>query len=314
MSWIDDARRPVSAVVAALGWDGDDRRGYPCPACKEPKRDRRGAVGVTRGGDGWLCHVCGAKGDGLDFLAFALAGARLREVADKAAIREFCAGSGWAVAISAPAPPPTPVADVSEFWRSCVPVPSTDSFVISRRWGVVPPDLARFTPVSGPWPEWWPAGRARVWRLVTRGYTADGDARNIHGRAVVDPGEMPKTLWATGIGAAGLLFWNGVMAHRADLVIIAEGLTDWLTLALWAVDRRIAVYGGTSGGFSALARLEIVSDVVIAVDEDSAGDAYCSTILSHVGHRRCSRVRPSIFSPRLASPPAQPLTYSMAAK
>ena len=78
MGWIQEAAgRPLADVASALGWAGSERKGYPCPACRETKRgssDRRGPVGVTRGGRGWRCHRCDAHGDSLDYAALVLGG------------------------------------------------------------------------------------------------------------------------------------------------------------------------------------------------------------------------------------------------
>jgi ribosomal protein L37AE/L43A len=303
--WIDRQRRTVGEIAAQLGREGSDRKGYPCPACNEEHRDRRrGAVFVGRDG-AWRCYRCGACGDGLDYLSFALVGKRLREASaeERATVRDWCG--------EAPAPRPAPAprapvyADVSAFWSACYPCPSGDPFMAARR--LVPsPDLARFTPPTADgWPEWWPPGRAKVWRLVTRGWApTDGGmaAVNLHGRAVVDPPEFDgrkiKTLWAKGLSSEGVVMWNLRDVSDARLVLVTEGLTDWLAASCWADERPgVVVFGMTSGGAAAFARIHIptTADLIIATDDDDAGDKYASDIAQHYTYRRVHRAHPSRF-------------------
>lgn len=299
--WIDRQRRTVAEVAAGLGYEGDPRRGYPCPACNEATRDgRRGAVVVGPGG-GWKCYRCNACGDGLDYLSYALNGHRLRDASDtdRRTVRDWC---GEAPAPRPVAPPPPPKhADVSSFWSACYPCPSGDPFLTARGYRDVSPSLARFTPpASAAYPDWWPVGRASTWRLVTRGWTPDGRAVNLHGRAVVEPpehnGRRIKTLWAKGLDSRGLVFWNERPPSPSGLVVIAEGLTDWLALACWAEYREpVTIYGMTSGGADAFASIAIpdTADLIIATDDDPAGNDYAARIASHYRHRRIHRARPS---------------------
>ncbi len=317
--WIDRQRRTVGEIAATLGYDGDDRRGYRCPACNEEKRDgRRGAVFVGRDG-AWHCYRCDAVGDGLDYLSYALTGKRLRDTSpeQRATVRDWCGEA--APPQPAPAPRPRRYADVSEFWRACGPCPSGDPFLRERRL-VAPPHLARFTPDDTTrYPEWWPAGRAKVWRLVTRGWRFDavtptGDAAppepvNLHGRAVVAPPQMEdgrviKTLWGKHLDAHGLLFWNERSALTADVVLVAEGITDWLAASLWAEDKPgVTVFGLTSGGPAAFAHIPIGEGarLVIATDDDPAGDAYAAAVAAHYPGRLILRAHPSRFT-HLLSP------------
>lgn len=317
--------RTVESVARALGREGSDRLGYPCPACGEEKRDgRRGAVFVGRDG-AWRCYRCDACGDGLDYLSYTLTGRRLRETnpAQRQTVRDWC---GEAVPVPPkPAPRPARYADVFAFWSACGPCPSGDPFLRERRL-VAPPHLARFTPEDTTrYPEWWPAGRSKVWRLVTRGWrfdasTTDADGRlvalppepvNLHGRAVVEPplfdGRRIKTLWAKGLDSAGLLFWNQRPTETADVVLVAEGLTDWLAAACWAEDRPgVTVLGLTSGGPAGFAhvRLGDGTQLVIATDDDESGDAYAAAVAAHYPGRAIYRARPSRFFSAIHHPEA----------
>lgn len=349
MSGLAEARRPLAEVVAALGWSGDDRRGYPCPACGEAKRDRRGAVGVSRGGMGWECHLCKARGDGIDYAAIVLVGGRLAEVPRerRRVVADWLRAQGWLTGPSSPyqmvdrppppeerppAPPAYPPRDeVEALWAACHPVTAggddVQSFLEARRlsaWRALvrAEDLARVTPMVATWPEWWPAGRSRCWRLVVRGWTARGELGSLHARAVVPPPVLddrpaPKTLWAKGYEARELLFacpeglalLRGNPSRELFAVLVAEGLTDWLTLAAWAAwhrkpGLRVAVLGGASGSFRALADVRWPDwplDVVAAVDEDDAGDRYLLEVAEALGDRPLRRTSATALAPRAAA-------------
>ena len=347
MGWIEEARRPVSAVAGALGWDGDDRRGYPCPACREAKRDRRGAVGVSRQGWGWECHVCKERGDGLDYLAWALAGARLQalEQDQRRDLRDWLRAQGWLTGpvspfqVAPPAapkvperdlPPEYPPADeVAALWAEARPVREVEpvrDFLVGRGlrpWGraLIAADLARALPLSTAWPSWWPARRAATWRLVVQAWDARGELRSLHARAVVPPPvvegrALPKVLWPKGYESRELLFacpeaqalLRGEPSPGLFSLVVAEGLTDWLTLASWAQHvgagraDRVAVIGGTSGAWGALSQAILPADldVVVAVDEDATGDRYLLEIADALGERPLRRFAPSSLLPALA--------------
>ena len=312
--WIDRQRRTVDEVAIALGRGGDARRGYPCPACGEEKRDdRRGAVVVGPGG-GWHCYRCSAVGDGLDYLSYALVGKRLRDASqdERARDRDWC---GEAPAPKPPAPPPPPrYADVASFWSACHPCPNSDPFLTERGHRNVPPELARFTPprASDLWPDWWPVGRADTWRLVTRGWSfagtnpdgqpqaAEPQAVNLHGRAIVEPpefnGRRIKTLWGKNLDARGLVFWNQHPVAEAQLVLVCEGLTDWLAASCWAENREaVTVLGLTSGGAEGFAHIAIpdTADLIIATDDDPTGNDYAAKVAAYYRHRRIHRASPS---------------------
>jgi hypothetical protein len=324
--WIDRQRRTVDEVAVGLGRGGDARRGYPCPACGEEKRDdRRGAVVVGPGG-GWHCYRCSAVGDGLDYLSYALTGKRLRDASqdERARVRGWCGEA--APPLPVPAPAPARYADVASFWSACHPCPSGDPFLTERRLLNVPPNLARFTPprASDLWPDWWPQGRADTWRLVTRGWlfapvdrdrnpvdqpqAAEPRAVNLHGRAVVEPpefgGRRIKTLWGKNLDARGLVFWNQRPIAEASLVLVCEGLTDWLAASCWAAaNPSIVVLGLTSGGTEAFAHIVVpdTADLILATDDDPQGDDYAAKVAAHYPRRRVHRVRPSRFSATLAA-------------
>ena len=112
---------------------------------------------------------------------------------------------------------------------------------------------------------------------MVRGWR-DGHVVNIHGRAVgklpiVEGKELKKAYWAKGILSANVLMWNEVEPAKACIVIVAEGITDFLTFCAVEWRSPVCVFGATSGGFVALDVPRNVP-IVTATDHDEAGDAY----------------------------------------
>jgi len=282
-------------------------------------------VGLRQDGAGWRCHKCGATGDGIDLVAFHQEGRRLRELDRDAQqrVRAWCEAQGWSTAPATPSSAPNkpttivrpPQDQVQRFWRASRPL--TDArehdaealaFLCER--GLEPAvdaitaaDLARLTPARNGthWPAWWPAGRARAWRLLVPAFDARGVLTSLHARAVKpvvnDQGEtMPRQLWpgsrkGTRYDALGLFFadaialamMRGEVVEGLRTLLICEGLTDWLAAAAWCrVQGRddVAVLGGVAGSFPALAELSVPEGVRVfaAVDADPAGDRYFAQI------------------------------------
>jgi hypothetical protein len=288
-TWLDQTRLPISAIVHALGWDGR-RSHYPCPAKCEGTDPRP----VYSTGNAFSCRRCGAKGDAADFVAYTLHGGRLSalDAEGRAAVREwFGVSRPVPVPVQAPTTPPPPPEDLAAFWDKCRPV-TRDRQVAEylRSRGVSPDavahlDLARATPPYADLPDhpWWPRWWGYTWRLVVCGYR-EGGLANLHARAVVPPpkhretGEdMPAKRWAKGLRASGCVLWNRVPPDTACLVLVTEGITDWLTAATAAYQSPVTVYGATSGSFDRL-RLPAHRTIVVASDPDAAGDEYARAL------------------------------------
>lgn len=264
--WIDAAKtRDVAEVAAALGLAVHQRR-MACPACGEEreKGERRGAVGLLRGGKGWCCNSCKAAGDVVDLVAWKVLGKPSSE-ADREgwrALREWFGGDGGRVVASPVKPPPPPayppVEEVAALWEACLPLDSPGGV---RKWAalgwtdrraldwrrVAALDLARVAE------EETDGGPLRLpgfpWCLLFPLVDSTGLLRSVCCRAVVDPPpDMPVksralpiyqtaglvladpmarallSLVPGGDVSAGGMPWSGI-------VHIVEGEPDYLTLA-----------------------------------------------------------------------------------
>ena len=164
-------------------------------------------------------------------------------------------------------------------------------------------DVVRIMTLRSPWPQWptwWPEPWVRHYRLVVRAFEPDGTLASLHARAVPAydaagrrleaPG--PKTRWPKHCAASGLIFADpmGLALLRGKLdsvsdVLITEGLTDFVSVSVWAAKQRaagekVAVLAGTSGSFPALAKVAWPQrpHVHAAVDHDVTGDKYYDQI------------------------------------
>jgi len=179
---------------------------------------------------------------------------------------------------------------------------AAERFMESRGWW--PAQVARLKCVrllpppelEHAFPTWWPAAWSSSCRLAVLAYEPDGTAAALHARAI--DGSMPKTRWPRGnpggYSFGGLLFADelGRALLRGKVpadrplagVIIAEGITDFITAALdvLATGKAFAVLGGTSGSFPALAQLAdrwpAGVPAIVAVDTDAAGERYLREI------------------------------------
>lgn len=176
-------------------------------------------------------------------------------------------------------------------------------------------DVARWLPLpdSGyPWPSWWPGATWGPWRLAVLGYDpATGQARSLHARRVDPAGGSPKNRWPRGCRAGGLVFADpvGLAMLRGEaapeVVLVAEGLTDFLAFAVAAAcrERRPAVLGGDGGGWAALDRVGWPRGcrVILSADPDDAGDRYVRKARAAL-----REARPDLDVRRLRQPSPEP--------
>ena len=151
--------------------------------------------------------------------------------------------------------------------------------------------VVRITPdrIEYQWPAWWPAGRSNLWKVVVPAFNTKGEFVSLHARAVETPKTGPKTLWPKGFEAKGLFLPNRyavkmMRGEEIDLdgLLFVEGITDFIKCSAEVEDQKLnlAVLGGTSGSFGAVADINIPKDlkIYIGTDPDEKGEEYAQTI------------------------------------
>jgi len=253
----------------------------PCPACSSEKRhpsrrDRRGAVGLTRDGAGWRCHECDVHGDALDLAAW-LAVGRVPGKGDPAwrEVRAACASCGLCSPDSRGAAPPArlrpvpatrppapparpPAAEVLNAWQACRPVtsdPEVSAWLTAR--GLSPGvielrDLARALPTNRQLPRWMscrrrdredldPSWLPGSYRVIVPMRGPDGQIEALHARAL-DKNAEPKAASPMGCEVRGLVMADARAVFmlagdaRPASLVIVEGVPDFLTWATRAED------------------------------------------------------------------------------
>ena len=215
--------------------------------------------------------------------------------------------------------PYPPTGEVLELLRHCIPTADDDgvsAYLRSR--GVDPVEvddrrLAMALPAGVSLPAWARFG-AHTWteighRLLVPLVDYKGDIRSVVARRVID-GETPKALPPKGFGKAGLV-WACPFARTllregrpewwtSDApplrIYVVEGDSDFLTAATgashgirWsdADEYAPAIIGITSGAWTPeiAARIPDGVELVIATDDDDAGDRFADSIARSVSAR-----------------------------
>ena len=249
-SWIEEirARGPVDVGEAFGLAHGERGPGYlePCPACGADKRhpsrkDKRGALGLTRDGGGWSCFQCEETGDAVTLAAWCSLGRApgKGDAAGWADVRRACADKGLCESderdtrsvvkvARRPTPAPRkvtlpdrlPPAEVVALWGACSPVLADAEVTAWLRDArgldageVEARDLARALPVGLALPRW-ARFKGKAWNEAPQGFRvilpmfdADGRLASLHARALrpqVDNGS-DKTAAPAGAALAGLV-------------------------------------------------------------------------------------------------------------
>lgn len=97
--WIEELKRTATfaEVAKVVGMEeGSRRRWRPCPACNAARTDHdaRPCVGVGADG-GWRCWACGAKGDPLTLLCYALTQSESPSAEGWELVRQTAVQHGW---------------------------------------------------------------------------------------------------------------------------------------------------------------------------------------------------------------------------
>lgn len=219
---------------------------------------------------------------------------------------------------SPPRPPPVyrrpPAAEVAALWAAAQPVtsdPEASAYLESRALcpaTVEDRDLARVLPPGARLPRW-TSCRGRSWaesghRLVLPSYSATGRLESLRARLLRPPrvADELKALAPAGANVAGLLLADAlgrrlfagepdaVELVRRGGVWIAEGETDWLTLAsAWSdgAEDAPAVLGLVSGAWTPelAARLPDNVTLQLATDADEAGERYACEVVATLAAR-----------------------------
>jgi hypothetical protein len=333
--WLDAALAvPLVQVAGLLGLEegkpSGGRQTWSCPACGDVTRhhkskDRRGAVGLSPSLSGWACHQCGARGDAVDLVAFAVAGHRLRDLAgdDLERVRlwfeDLGAGGPPEPRARRPRPAPAPAAyppgpTVEALWAQGRPVDG-DADVAAYLTGrgldparVAELDLARALRPGAALPGW-AMGPNGSWlatghRLLVPLVDSRGALRSVLVRAVTSA--TPKSLAPARHERRGLVMADGLGRQLLEVgarpawfdddvrlvVRIDEGEIDFLTdatapEAMADSGHGPAVIGAVEGAWlSAHAdRIPDGARVVVGTDRDDAGDSYAARIAATFGDR-----------------------------
>lgn len=282
--------------------------------CPNPDHgDRTASCSVTRGQDGTVrakCFACDWSGDVWGMIA-AVYGKPDRSV-ELLGIGAELAGLGDRMGADRrseplpPVPPPPPEKprrvlthdDAQSLWEACQRVDGDEGALdyLTRR-GLstrllAAQDLARVLPSSGL--PWWAsfkgeAETASDWnttghRVVLPVWDHAGVLMSVRAWRIVE-GDTPKRLPPAGHSSAGLVLANQrarlmLMGKQgAGRVIFAEGEPDFLA-ASQSWGRECAVFGVGSGWWTEghARRVPFGCDVLIATDNDKAGDDYATAI------------------------------------
>jgi hypothetical protein len=284
-----------------------------CPVHEE----RTPSCSVTNGPDHTVrfrCFGCDATGDALDLIGIVTATPRT-------AFRELLVVAAELAGLGAiadeirggrpdpqrppmqPLPPPAPAkpyldeAVVRETWArsSLVSVDRDVSrYLVARR---LDPELVAARGLAkvldAPAPEWATYGR-QSWlqtghRMIFRVFDAWGVARGVRACRVVD-GESPKRLPATGYRAGELVLanraaWAMLRGDAPPEILIAEGETDWLTLATVKPDLPVLGIGSGAWTKDFADAIPADSDVYVYTDPDDAGERYAAKIFETLGEK-----------------------------
>lgn len=322
--WIHAAEKiAVAEVAQRLGLQSLKSNSWgPCPNCHALHRgskDKRGTIGLRTDNKGWKCHRCDAGGSGIDLVSFYVGGSKFSGLnqLDKQKVQVWFEGEindGAQIHEELPKLRGSrpPIVEVQKLWKTSFQlnqVKSDDtaiSFLKTRNLNLEAlskSGVVRITPDKSQydWPEWWPAGRSHLWRVIVPAFDEHGKFVSIHGRAVKTPESAPKTLWPKGFEAKGLFMPNRhavkmLRGQAADLegLLFVEGLTDFMKCSAEVEDlnMNLAVLGGTSGSFGSVGQLKIPKHlkIYIGTDPDEQGKEYANRIQLQLPGRTSYRI------------------------
>mgnify|MGYP003629964129 CR=1 FL=1 len=306
----------INRVATQLGMRSERGKEYgPCISCGAKKRgatDKRLPIGVTRSekGEYWRCYACGIHGDVMDLVAYSLHGVRCAEVDDYRAIREFFDLNDFATdeieiptknAVEYP-----PIEDIKKlkaaldnttiahFKHKQVYDYLNSRYIAPRKvFGAsiypdkFPYDSLTKVPVKkGGKMNFWPSFWANKYPIAIPLYDVTGTVRTYQGRAIL-PDVKPSSRCPAFYSMVGLFFANQQMLQHIkkeeehEEFWIVEGEIDFLTLAS-RLD--VPVIGIKNGSIESFAYLKFPENckIIIATDNDKAGNEYAQRIARHL--------------------------------
>jgi hypothetical protein len=296
-------RREGRAATFACLWHDETE-----PSCRLRVHPNDGLLALR-------CFGCGVNGDALTLIA------RVRGLATTGPdfvcvieIAEAIAGTLPSTPTFAPrrtTATKRPAPELFTLWQSCRPVtacPAVQTWLESR--GLDPVtieerDLVRAVPAHAELP-WWAGHDGRSWAetghlCIIPTFNAAGMLGGLRARCVTASGD-PKELAAIG-GGSGCFAdtlarrvlegggWPVAFAHRPPLIVVAEGVPDFLTwaamLASDADEDAPAIFGLYAGAWTpAIARrIPDGARVVLRLHADAAGTKYAEQVRTSLGSR-----------------------------
>lgn len=289
------------AVVGRMGLARRRDRVGPCPVCRAD-RDREGRPPVRVTAAHWWCNACGEDGSVVALVAWWMLGrAPAQGDPELRRVYEYLDGGSReleARPVAPAAPAPVVHADSAalvDFLRLCRPVAQDEACAAFLRGRGIDPAVAPAgaVPVGLERP-WWPRAWSSSWRVVVAAHDHQGVVRNVHARAI--DGRQPKTRWAAGLPASGLVFANPAGRAllrgecRARALVITEGLPDFLDAASQEPD--VAVLSVESGSADLFRRVALPPrlEVFVGTHADAAGDQYARRIAAALAPRFARRL------------------------
>ena len=285
----------IPHALNLAGISSSRRRTGPCPACGTDRTSRHDSrPPLVHGGNGWRCLSCRAGGDGYALLGYHL-GLGAQTESGKLELRGKAFKHVLAFAANGK------VQEVQEVQEVQARIDAMPALRAAKPLRLASQPVTewlanRRIPTSAPagcltgWSSaWWP------WRegfpLVVPACSGAGEIVSMHGRSV----ETGEKRWPKGAGARELLFappelraWMRGDAPGPKVLVITEGLSDYLTWASVATSKTIGI---TSGGARALSLLRLDADceVFAGTDPGRAGERYVEEIADALWPRKTVR-------------------------
>tara|TARA_R110000824_G_scaffold16213_6_gene67484 strand:- start:5870 stop:6847 length:978 start_codon:yes stop_codon:yes gene_type:complete len=297
---------PISHLAEIMGMKVAGKRIKPCPACGllRTKKDRRGPVGFYNNTHGhrWTCYACAARGDGLDFVSYALFNVSASELGPKfTELQTWLEGEKivYTPKTQAPREPKYPPQnEVYDIIKAAVPMPHCKdkevlAFLKKRGLdasktlaGVACPrfpykSLTKIERGTGRKSPWWSAYYALNFPILVPAFNCQANLVSFQGRSVSP--DVRKSSCPVGFDTANTFFLSQTARQFLQKTLtpatiwIVEGEMDFLVLAQHQGETVIGIRN------SAVSHLQLMpwrpwQQVIIATDNDETGNRYAAKI------------------------------------